>query len=156
MNSYTPKGTRFQVWRDTRFCHPGASTGSRVAQLGVKNVARNGCGMLLLPSCPEMGMGNLLRLAFIACGTALAFALVLSGCISLPGIPASAPTATACPPDITGCCRIDAPGSYALSQDIGATGDGNCIDIYGGGSGATLDCRNHSITGKGPGSRRGS
>ena len=62
--------------------------------------------------------------------------------------PVASPTASpgSCPQSITGCCTINSPGNYTLSADIGPF-SGTCITIAQGGSGTTLDCRGHTMTG---------
>ncbi len=69
------------------------------------------------------------------CGTQIGCLLWLYTCAAPP----------ACSSSITGCCTINSPGSYSLANGISSSGD--CIMVASGGSGSTLDCDGHSITG---------
>lgn len=55
------------------------------------------------------------------------------------GCPSYGGAITACP------CTISTSGNYTLSRDL--TSSGTCITIASGGSGSTLDCQGHSLTG---------
>ncbi len=60
------------------------------------------------------------------------------------------PEPPACAPDwvVNSCsCILGVPGDYTLDSDLHYSDYSDCIDLYSGASGSTLDCQGHSITG---------